>query len=113
MENRIDRKRRVGISTMKEEKGSYEEWQGACFRRGGGGTYLECWRTKGDCQGKNNLGRRTYKWKDPDGFQELPEARISEQDEQSEAVIREEVGKLGRGWIMWGFVGLRKKSIFF
>ena len=64
---------------------------------------------EGDGQGKNNLRRETYKWKDPNGLQELQEARISEQDEQTEAVIREETGKLGRGWIMWGLVGLGRK----
>ena len=66
---------------------------------------------EGDGQGKNNLGRETYKWKDPNGFQELQEARISEQDEQTETVIRKETGKLGRGWIMWGLVGLGRKLI--
>lgn len=43
---------------------------------------------EGDGQGKNNLRRETYKWKDPNGLQELQEARISEQDEQTDAVIR-------------------------
>lgn len=33
----------------------------------------------------------------PDVSQELPEARISEQNEQNGPVIRDEVGKLGRG----------------
>ena len=65
---------------------------------------------EGDGQGGNNLGREDYKGKDPNGLQELQEARISEQDEQTEAVIREETGKSGRGWIMRGLVGLGRKS---
>lgn len=47
----------------------------------------------------------------PGEFQELPEARISKQHEQSEAEIREEIGKLDRIWIMWGLVSLGKKQV--
>lgn len=88
---------------------AYGELQGYCFWKGGSSIDFKSWRTRGRWQGKNNLCRETYKWKDPNGLQELQEASISEQDEQTEAVIRQETGKLGRGWIMWGLVGLGRK----
>lgn len=42
-------------------------------------------------------------------FLELPWARTSGENEQNGAVGRDEGGKLGRGWIMQGRVGLGRK----
>lgn len=54
--------------------------------------------------------RQDLQMKNPDVFLELPGARTSVQNEQNGAVGRDEGGKLGRGWIMQGCVGLGRKS---